>query len=123
MRKTGRFTALILLVFAMAGCKKADNEKLAAVAKTVSGNVRAMLPGKAPLRVSAGGAADLETRVRDRLLNDRYLSESSLRVTAENATIRLSGEVSNADLKRRASELAESTVGVEAVIDEIQIAR
>lgn len=65
---------------------------------------------------------ELQTRAYYRIHWDRALNKAVLRLTVhENGTVVLRGSVADAAAKRRAVELAQTTVGVTAVIDELVV--
>jgi osmotically-inducible protein OsmY len=106
------------------GCVKQDTDILARVGKRVldqgrdaTAGLRARLAAYLP---SSGGQApsvdSLEERVGQRLRNDKSLAGVRFDVTANGGEIELKGTATE-EQKRRASELAEATVGVEKVTD------
>jgi osmotically-inducible protein OsmY len=74
------------------------------------------------VRGSLGDAA-LGSRVAARLRWDRYLAESDIRPRSqEPGVVILDGTVPDTAHRRRALELARSTLGVEQVVDELKVA-
>src|SRR5262245_45300146 len=112
--------ALALVVSAM-GCNRQDAEKLARVGWKLAEKVQRIIPDRLPFG-SWPGTADtsVEGRVRARIMSDRYLAPLNIEVIATMGGVRLHGTVEDDVLKRRALEMAESTVGVEKVVDELQ---
>lgn len=67
---------------------------------------------------------ELQTRAYYRIHWDRALNKAVLKLTVqENGTVVLRGVVADAAAKRRAVELAQSTVGVTAVVDELVVSK
>jgi hypothetical protein len=116
---------IIIAVFSMAGCNRSDGDRLARVGTRATKNLKAMIPERIPISGSIGltNGSEMENRVRQRFRSDRYLSSLSLEIICEENAVRLKGQVDDPLLKRRASEIAESTIGVEKVIDEIVVAK
>jgi hypothetical protein len=114
------------LIVACSGCNRSDGDRLARVAGTVTQKIQELLPERTPLTGSFGldNSAGLENRVRDRFKFDRYLAPLPIEIDANDGNIvRLRGAVDDTVLKQRAIEIAESTVGVEKVVDEIVVAK
>ncbi len=126
MRAYGMKVLPILAIFPLlaTGCNRSDGDKLARVGWTVAGKVQALIPDRTPLAAALPGKPQgLEERVRERFKSDKYLAPVPIEVIAENGSVRLRGQVDDEILKRRAVEIAESTVGVEKVVDEIDVVR
>lgn len=113
------------LAVTICGCDGNDGDRLTRVGWTVSQNIQALVPERMPFVGSLGlpKNSTREQSVRERFRSDRYLGELTIEIIGEPGTIRLRGQVADAVLKRRAVEIAESTVGVEKVIDEIVVAK
>lgn len=114
----------ILPVLAI-GCNRTDADKLARVGWRVADKVQALIPDRTPFGSALPNSKQpgLDDRVRERFKQDRYLTSSPIEITADGNSIRLRGQVNDEILKRRAVEIAESTVGVEKVIDEIVVSK
>jgi osmotically-inducible protein OsmY len=63
----------------------------------------------------------LDARVSARLRWDKTLSSEQIHVQATGGIIELKGRVRDLNQRRRAVELAESTVGTEQVLDLLEI--
>ena len=115
----------VTLLAACSGCNRSDwRPDLTRVASTVTRKVEELLPERSPLTGSFGlGDVDLGNRVRDRFKFYRYLAPLAIEIDANDSLVRLRGSVVDAVLKQRAIEFAESTVGVEKVVDEIVVAK
>lgn len=103
----------------------ADGEKLAAVGRLVAGKVRAALPADVtanPVGVLRKGLPErVEDRVAARLATDKRLQKIDFAVSADGGAVTLRGVVPDAAAKRKAVALAENTVGVEKVTDELAV--
>lgn len=118
----------LLLISALAavsasGCNRQDGDRLARVGRKVTDKVQGLVPQRSPFGtgVSLGRNPGLEERVRERFKSDRFLAPQPIEITVEGNTVRLKGTVELQVLKQRAGEIADSTVGVEKVIDEIVV--
>ena len=103
----------------------ADGEKLAAVGRVVAAKVRAALPQEVtdnPVGALRKGLPErVEDRVAARLAGDKRLQGIDFQVTADGGGVTLRGVVPDATAKRKAVALAENTVGVESVTDELAV--
>ncbi|MBX9626415.1 MAG: BON domain-containing protein [Gemmataceae bacterium] len=103
----------------------ADGEKLAAVGRVVAGKVRAALPPEItnnPVGALRKGLPErVEDRVAARLAADKRLQGIDFAVTADGGAVALRGVVPDAAARRKAVALAENTVGVERVVDELAV--
>lgn len=106
--------------------KPSDGDKLAAVSRTTVAKVRGALPGRAQL---AGPVQALrqelpesvEDRVKTRLVADKRFAGVEFAVSADGGAVKLRGVVADAAARKRAVALAENTVGVETVVDELAV--
>jgi BON domain len=118
-----RFVWLVLLALAAGttGCERQDAERLTRVGWKVADKLQGLVPDNTPWGASWSTVSDisLEARVRARFEADKYLAPLNLEVIATDHGVRLRGRVTDEVLKRRAVDLAESTVGVEKVADEL----
>ncbi len=117
--------ALLPVILALAtGCNRSDGDRLARVGAKVTQHAQALVPDRTPFGNPVGLAksAGIEERVRERFNSDRFLQGLPIEISSQEDAVRLSGQVGDALLKNRAVEIAESTVGVEKVIDEIVVA-
>jgi len=112
---------MFLLVGLLAGCSRQDTECLGnlgrrMLAKTdgLSAGIKASWKGHYP-------GPGLGSRVQHRLRWDKLLADTSIDVQSQGNEVELRGTVSNADQKRRAVELAETTAGVDKVNDGLQL--
>jgi hypothetical protein len=114
------------LGWASAGCDGEDADRLSRVYHRTAARFAGESAG-ARGKLSRGwnslqgdplAAASLRDRVAARLRLDRALAEASIEVDADGDVITLRGEVGT-DQGRRAVDLAESTIGVEKVVNEL----
>jgi hyperosmotically inducible periplasmic protein len=113
--------ALILLVGAC-GCNRQDAEKLTRVGWKVTEKVQALVPNRTPWGSAWGVMPDLgvDGRVRARLQADKHLASFNVEVMAVDRGVRLRGRIGDEAMKQRAIEMAQSTLGVEKVVDELE---
>jgi osmotically-inducible protein OsmY len=112
-----------------AGCSKGDTDRLARVGRKVLAKA-ASLSEDTNDRLHTGwqsfrgnlGETGLDARVATRLRWDKTLAETPIEVMAlpDNA-VELKGPVADLDQRRRAVALAESTLGVERVVDSLEM--
>jgi hypothetical protein len=128
MRQIAAFLILVALFVLLVGSrfKPSDGDRLAAVSRLAVGKVREALPAAervaAPVHALRGGLPQrVEDRVRARLESDKALEGAAFAVSAEGGVVKLRGVVVSTAARRRAVELAESTVGVEKVVDELAV--
>ena len=128
MRQVVAVMILVALFAVLVGSrfKASDGEKLAAVSRLTVAKVRNAMP-PAPNVVAPVDALrkELPTRpvdaVRARLEADKRFAGVEFKVTAEGNVVTLRGVVPDARVKRLAVGVAENTVGVERVVDELAI--
>ena len=117
-------SAALLLSSLSLGCNRSDGDRLARVGVKVADKVQALAPERTPF---AGALASqqpaVDIRVKERFRLDRYLAVLTIEVTADGGAVRLRGRVDDPVLKQRALEIAESTVGVDTVVDEIAVGK
>jgi osmotically-inducible protein OsmY len=125
-RMRGLFVVGLLLV---CGCSRQDADRLARVTRKAVAKVEA-LTGAAPDRLAAGwqamragwDEAALDGRVAERLQWDRALTGAQVRVQAAGGgVVELQGTVTSENQRSRAVELAQATVGVESVVDKLEV--
>jgi osmotically-inducible protein OsmY len=128
MRQFAAFLILVGLFVVLVGSqfKASDGDKLVAVARRVSAKVRGSLPPSLNLMAPLDALRrELPTRpedaVRSRVAADKRLANSDITVVGEGGTVRLRGVVPDAQTRTAAVNLAETTAGVEQVVDELAI--
>src|SRR5438309_903169 len=119
-RKTVGF---LVLVISLSGCDTQDTERLARVGKLTLDKVQAladdnakMFSGLPPLHRD-GSEQGLDARVAARLHWEKSLADAKIEVSVKDGKVELKGKVADQTQRRRAVELAESTVGADLVVD------
>ena len=135
MLKRGAFglgpAGLALLLGGMAlaaGCSGEDADRLARVGRKVVARLET-LTGNADGKLTKGlqalrgewDQAPVDGRVAARLRWDRALAALRLEVSSEGGVVTLRGTVQDLAQRRRAVELAESTTGVQRVVDALDL--
>jgi osmotically-inducible protein OsmY len=110
----------------LAMSKKTDAEVLTKVGRTASEQVSAAMPDRTavagPLAaVQVGDLTAVDEKVRLRLKTDAALESTKLTVTADQGVVKLTGRVDTAAQRERAVQLAQSTLGVTKVEQEIAV--
>lgn len=103
-----------------------DADKLRGVSHVVVAKLRHALPPTLHLRLPAAMVCQEwpqrpEDAVRARLASDKRFAGIAFTVTAEGNIVTLRGVVPNATLRRLAVGVAQNTIGVEDVIDELAV--
>jgi len=116
----------LFVVLVASQFRASDADHLGAVARTVSVKLREALPPAlnviAPLDTLRRELPSRpEDSVRARLAADQRLSGIEVTVIGEGSLVKLRGVMPDAKAKRVALSLAEHTVGVEQVVDELAI--
>lgn len=128
MRQIAAFSILVALFMVLVGSrfKASDGEKLAAISRLSVVKVRNSMPPALNMAAPVDALrkelpADPATAVRARLAADKRFAGIEFKVTAEGSAITLRGVVPDARVKRLAVGVAQNTVGVESVVDELAI--
>jgi osmotically-inducible protein OsmY len=119
-----RKSSLILLLFlglaSLGGCSRQDRECLSGIGRklieragSATASYREKLDG---LKSSRDGDDNLQDRVSLRLRWEKVLADTAIQVVASGNEIELKGTVKNIEQRARATELAESTAGVDRVL-------
>lgn len=114
----------ILGIPLLAGCVKQDTEILNRVARGLGQRAQestAPLRDRFPFRIVATGEPSLADSVRQRLASDALLTGTTFEVAARGGEVEVRGTVAQDEQKRRAVDLAQSTRGVENVLDRIEV--
>jgi osmotically-inducible protein OsmY len=118
---------LAVLAVAVSGCGAEDASRLGQIGRMIAARAEALSGGpegglasgwQATLGISEN--AKLAGRVSMRLRWDKELADSAIEVNADGGTVELKGKVGNQDQRRRAVEVAQSTSGVNKVVDSLQ---
>jgi hypothetical protein len=120
--------SLVLFPFALASCQNKDADRLAALGNRLGEQAQTLLtPAGSPLRNLQGvslrmGELSIEVRVSARLKWDKLLSESEIQVNGiGDSVVELTGKVRDMEQKQRAVEIAQTTVGVEKVMEKLEL--
>jgi hypothetical protein len=113
----------------LGGCTSQDAAHLAQIGRQTAAKVGTLAGGPEgrlavgwqAVHSQGGGTAALEARVAARLRWEKTLAEIPLQIQATGRVIELKGTVPTLAQRRRAVELAESTVGVERVVDALEL--
>jgi osmotically-inducible protein OsmY len=127
MRKRTRLHWLAGLALLLAGCEAQDADRLARIGRKVADRLQAQTssdPGRPPdsLQSIRGGIGEfaVDAKVSARLRWDKQLEGASIQVGSVGAgTVKLTGTVPGFEARQRAVQLANSTIGVNKVIDEL----
>jgi hypothetical protein len=117
-----------IIVLAGVGCSRTDVDHLASIGRKTVNRAGAMTATKEGNAVGSwqmmrAGLDEitLDARVSARLRWDKSLAETPIQVHATGGTIELRGTVRDLTQRRRVVELAETTVGVERVVDALEL--
>ncbi len=128
MRQLAAVMILVALFLLLVGSrfKASDGDRLRAVSQLTVSKVR----GAMPPAVNVAAPVDAlrkewptrpDDAVRARLAADKRFVGVEFKVTAEGGVVTLRGVVPDARVKRLAAGVAENTVGVEKVVDELAV--
>ena len=128
MRQFAAFLILVGLFIVLVGTQfqASDGEKLTAVARLTGAKIRAAMPPAVSFAAPVDALRkELPTRpeeaVRARLSADKRLVGLYLVVVSEEGAIRLRGVVPDDKTRKITVSLAQNTVGVERVMDELGV--
>jgi osmotically-inducible protein OsmY len=125
MRRSRRLALLLGLSLGACGCGQ-DADVLARVSRRAADRLQTAGRGAAgqltPRLEAARADPTLATRVACRLRWDQLLAGAAIEVSAAEGRVELTGTVADEAHRRRAVELAETTAGVEQVIDSLMTA-
>lgn len=128
MRQFAAFLVLVGLFVVLVGSRfrASDGEKLAAAARLTALKIRNAMPPALNLATPLDALRrELPTQpadaVRARIAADKRLTGLDVTVAGDGGTVRLRGVVPSADVRKVAVDLAETTAGVEQVIDELAV--
>ena len=128
MRQFAAFLILVGLFIVLVGTqfRTSDGDKLAAVARLAGSKIRAAMPPAVSFAAPVDALRrELPTRpeeaVRARLAGDKRLAGLNLNVVGEEGAIKLRGVVPDDITRKLIISLAENTMGVERVMDELAV--
>jgi osmotically-inducible protein OsmY len=113
---------LLGLTVIAAGCSKGDTQRLAGVSRKITEKARILAEDtgqRMSLRWQSANPG-LEIRVSQRLHWDKGLANVPIQVEAAGNVVTLKGAVAELAQRQRAVNLAETTEGVEKVVDALQ---
>lgn len=128
MKQWAAFLVLLAMFILFVGSrfKPSDGDALASISRLTVAKVRNALPSAdriaAPVNALRNELPEpLDGRVKARLTSDKSLEGVDFAVVSDGSDVKLRGIVPDSNARRRAVELAESTVGVVRVVDELAV--
>jgi hypothetical protein len=112
--------SLVFFVLFVLGCSNSDQDHLARAAVKAREKIK-NAGGDSSGGLTGWQSMALDARVSARLRWDKTLSNEHIHVQATGGVIELKGRVHDLAQRRRAVELAESTVGTEQVLDLLEV--
>jgi hyperosmotically inducible periplasmic protein len=128
--RTSRLLSLALIICPVfvISCQSRDADRLAALGSRLGEQAQALLtPASSPLRGLQSvplriGELSLDARVSARLKWDKLLAEAEIQVNGVgDSVVELTGTVKDMEQRQRAVEIAQTTVGVEKVMEKLEI--
>lgn len=125
-----RFAGLIVASLALAGCTHQDTDTLARISRKVvdrsqhaAESIRTQVEGdlKGIPHGEAAKEPGLKEKVEARLRYDAALADAKIEVQVSGAEVELRGTVKSDAQRRRASDLVETTAGVQVVNDALKV--
>jgi BON domain len=121
-------TCLAAVLLICCGCNKNDSEHLGRVGHTLGNRFHEMLAGREDSLAASWQAirgnwneGALDVRVQARLHWDKDLADQTIKVSTEDGIVTLRGKVASDSQKQAAVRIAQETIGVERVEDELEI--
>lgn len=109
------------MVFSGTGCSKSDPETLASIGHKLADRTQLISDNLEQTWSKFSGRVVVESRIKARLHWDKSLADAAIEVHATDKAVELKGTVATQAQAQRAVELAESTVGVEKVVNSLQV--
>jgi hypothetical protein len=103
------------------GCNSSDQDHIARAAGKAREKIQDATGESSRGLTTGWQSMALDARVSARLRWDKVLSSEKIQVEANGSVIELKGTVRDLIQRRRAVELAESTVGTEQVLDLLEV--
>src|SRR5450755_5158244 len=121
-RPSALLIALAAGTLLMAGCdQRAPADSTAAKVDRAADKVGATVSNAADKTAVVADDAAITAKVKAAILAEPGLKSLQINVDTNSATVTLSGNVDNADLRDRAKQIASSTSGVKSVIDQLTV--
>ncbi len=111
----------LAFVLSGGGCSKSDTEVLGEIGRKIVERTHLASENTEPTWTKMPNQLLTEVRVRERLHWDKMLADAVIEVKADDKTVELKGTLATPEQIRRAGELAESTVGVEKVVNSLAV--
>jgi len=106
----------------MAGCdQRSPAGSASAKVDQAADKVEAAVSNAADKTAAATDDATITAKVKAAILAEPGLKSLQINVDTSAATVTLSGNVDNADLRDRAKQIASSTSGVKGVVDQLTV--
>ncbi len=126
LSRRGWFLLLGGLAVIGGGCSKGDTERLARVGRKIVEKADEMTAAAnnrlhTGLRTSGVSLSGLDARVSERLRWDKDLENTHIQVDADGPVVTLRGPVPGLVERQRAVAIAQSTVGVQKVVDLLEM--
>src|SRR6267154_1061121 len=90
-------------------------------ARTTTDKIETSVSNAANKTATATDDAAITAKVKAAILAEPGLKSLQINVDTNGATVTLSGNVANADLKERAKQIASNTSGVKGVVDQLAV--
>jgi hyperosmotically inducible periplasmic protein len=104
------------------GCdQRAPAGSASAKVGTAPDKVETAVSNAADKTATAADDATITAKVKAAILSEPGLKSLQINVDTSSATVTLSGNVDNADLRERAKQIASATSGVKGVVDQLTV--
>ena len=126
MNITNRPSTLLVALAAgtllMVGCdQRAPAGSASAKVDRTADKIEATVSNAADKTATVAEDAAITAKVKAAILAEPGLKSLQINVDTNGATVTLSGNVDNADLKERAKQIASNTSGVKGVVDQLAV--
>jgi len=118
--RRNRLCCLAVLVFA-SGCTKTDADVLAGIGRKLLDRANVATGSVEQNWTKTPSRFVIDLRVKNRLRWDKALADVAIEVQTTETAVELKGTVPTEELARRAMDLAESTAGVEKVVNSLRV--
>src|ERR1700686_430901 len=120
-RPSALLIALAAGTLLMAGCDQRAPANTAAKIDRATDKVGATVSNAADKTATVAEDAAITAKVKAAILAEPGLKTLQINVDTNGATVTLSGNVDNADLKERAKQIASNTSGGKGVVDQLAV--